>query len=72
VQEITVARKKKTGTIFKVYLLAQSQKGLEEGWIKLWKHKGKLVKGKMKPFNHLNKVDVGMKKLLKRHKIKWP
>lgn len=53
-----VARKKQTGMIFKVYLLVQSQEGLEEGWIKLRKHNGKLVRGKMKPLNHLNKVDV--------------
>jgi hypothetical protein len=67
-----VARKKKTGTIFKIYLLAKSQKDLEEGWIKLWKHKGKLVRGKMKPFNRLDRVSAGVRQLLKRHKIEWP
>jgi hypothetical protein len=65
--------KKNTGTIFKIYLLADSKPGLEEGWIKLWKRKGKLVKGKkMKPFNSLANVGKGIRATLNKKKIKWP
>ena len=34
--------KSSTGTIFKIYLLDESATNLQEGFIQLWKHKGKL------------------------------
>ncbi len=61
-----------TGTILKVYLLAKSKPGLEEGFVQLWKHKGKVLAVKSAPFNHLDEIGGKVTELLKTARIKWP
>jgi hypothetical protein len=65
--------RKNTGTIFKVYLLEkQPSPPKQEGFVQLWKHKGKLVPIKNIPFDYLDEIPRKMRKQLKIAKIKWP
>jgi hypothetical protein len=48
--------KENTGTIFKVYLLNKTSPSKQEGFVKLWKHKGKLQKGKLIPFDYTDQI----------------
>lgn len=62
-----------TGTTFKVYLLVKSAERKQEGFLLLWKHKGKLVKPeKPIPFDRLNEIPEGIEQALNRARIKWP
>jgi hypothetical protein len=61
-----------TGTIFKVYLLAESVAGLEEGYVQLWKHKGAIQGVRNVPFNHLAEIPDKIRRQLKGNGIKWP
>ena len=65
--------RKNTGTIFKVYLLdKQPSPPMQEGFLQLWKHKGKLTGVKNIPFNYLDQIPDKIRKQLKAAKIKWP
>jgi hypothetical protein len=61
-----------TGTIFKVYLLDQPAKGKQEGFVQLWKHKGKLQNVKHATFNELSRIPGRIEELLSAAKIEWP
>jgi len=62
-----------TGTIFKVYLLAkQPSPPKQEGFIQLWKHKGKLMGVKNVPFNYPDEIPRKIRQELKAAKINWP
>ncbi len=63
---------KDTGTIFKVYLLDKSPASKEEGFIQLWKHKGKLQKGKYLAFDRLSEIPKKMRDDLTTAGIEWP
>lgn len=63
---------RETGTIFKVYLLAESGEGKEEGFVQLWKHKGKLQRQKKVPFNSLDRIGARIRERLKAASIEWP
>ena len=63
---------KETGTILKVYLLDKTAKGKQEGFVQLWKHKGKLQKVKYATFNELSRVPSRIEELLSAAKIEWP
>lgn len=63
---------KKTGTIFKVYLLDKTKAPKEEGFIQLWKHKDKLQKVKNRPSKRLSEIPKMMQEDLASAGIKWP
>jgi len=69
-----VAKKGKPqrGTIFKVYLLAKPGRDKQEGFIKLWKHKGVIQKTKYIPFDYLDELPRKIRKILKEGGIEWP
>jgi hypothetical protein len=62
--------KKNTGTIFKVNFVEKNKhpKG-QEGFVQLWKHKGKLQNGKQIPFNFPDELPRKMRHILKAAKI---
>jgi hypothetical protein len=64
----------KTGTIFKVYLLAKASKkgGKQKGFIALWTHKGVRSKQKNIPFDYLDELPRKIRKLLAADGIEWP
>ena len=61
-----------TGTIFKIFLLAKSGAGLEEGYIQFWKHKGTIQGSRTVPFNHLDEIPGKIRRQLKGKGIEWP
>jgi hypothetical protein len=63
---------KDTGTIFKVYLLDKSAAHKEEGFVQLWKHKGKLQKRKYLAFDSLSEIPQKMRDNLISAAIEWP
>jgi len=63
---------KNTGTILKVYLLDKTASGKEEGFVTLWKHKGKAVQSRMLAFDRLHEIPGKVEKLLRTAKIKRP
>jgi|HubBroStandDraft_6_1064221.scaffolds.fasta_scaffold1328943_2 hypothetical protein len=65
---------KKTGTILKIYLLAKTAAGKEEGMVELWKHKGKkLALTRQKShFNFPKEIPDKVRALLEKAKIPWP
>ena len=64
--------KKDTGTIFKVYLLAKGSPDKQEGFIELWKHRGKLQRIRNIPFDYVDELPRKMRRLLKTAKLEWP
>jgi len=59
--------------IFKIFLLDQSNPRQQEGFLKLWKHKGVLLEeSKPIPFNYLDEIPGKVRKLLKNRGIDWP
>jgi hypothetical protein len=60
------------GTIFKVYLLEKPGRGKQEGFIKLWKHKGAFQKTKYIPFDYFDELPRKIRKILKDAAILWP
>ena len=65
--------RKNTGTIVKVYLLdKQPSPPKQEGFVQLWKHKGKVVSIKNVPFDYLDEIPRKIRQQLKSAKIKWP
>ena len=62
----------KTGTIFKIYLLAKGNPGKQEGFIQLWKHEGKLQKIRNLPFDYLDDLPSKIRKLLRKGSIAFP
>jgi hypothetical protein len=65
-------QKPQTGTIFKVYLLAKPGRGKQEGFIKLWKHKGVVQKTKYIPFDYFDELPRKIRKILAGSGIEWP
>jgi hypothetical protein len=70
--ERTKEMKRETGTIFKVYLLAEGAAYKQEGFIELWKHKGKLQRIRNVPFDYVDELPRKMRRLLRTAKIQWP
>lgn len=64
--------KPQKGTIFKVYLLANPASGKQEGFIKLWKHKGAFQQTKYIPFDYLDELPKKIRKILSGSQIEWP
>jgi hypothetical protein len=64
--------KRETGTIFKVYLLAEGALHKQEGFIELWKHKGELQRIRNVPFDYVDELPKKMRKLIRTAKIQWP
>jgi hypothetical protein len=46
---------KETSTVFKIRLLAKGDPKKQEGFIELWKHKGKIME-QQKPFDFLDEI----------------
>jgi hypothetical protein len=74
-------KKAETSTQFKIRLLKKGSKGMQEGFIDLWKHEGKLVPrnyqapAKVKrslAFNYLDEIPSKIRKMLKAEKIRIP
>ena len=61
-----------TGTIFKIFLLAESDASLEEGYVQLWKHKGMIQGSRTIPFKHLDEIPGRIRRQLKSKGIVWP
>lgn len=61
-----------TGTIFKIFLADKTKRGKQEGWIKLWKHKGKIVGHKPEYFDYLKEIPECVERILENHGIDWP
>jgi hypothetical protein len=61
---------KDTGTIFKVNFVDENKHPKkQEGFVQLWKHKGKLQNGKQIPFDYPDELPLKMRKILKDAKI---
>jgi hypothetical protein len=62
-----------TGTHFKIYLMAESRPGLEEGWIRFWQHEGSRVpSAKNVSFDKLEQIPQKIRAELEAHGVKWP
>ena len=61
--------KKDTGTIFKVNFIEATKRPKQEGFVQLWKHKGKLQNGKQIPFDYPDELPRKMRHILKDAKI---
>jgi len=62
-----------TGIQFKIYLMAESRPGLEEGWIRIWSNKGERFQGaKNVAFDWLDQVPGKLKAELVTYGIEWP
>lgn len=71
-EPIKPEQKVQKGTIFKVYLLANPGRGKQEGFIKLWKHKGAFQKTRYIPFDYFDELPKKIRKILADSKIEWP
>jgi hypothetical protein len=62
-----------TGTIFKVCLLAQTEPGLEQGFVKLWSHEGRRFPAAMNvSFDQLASIPARIQDELRKRSIRWP
>jgi len=64
--------RKETGTILKVYLPDKTANSKQEGFVQLWKHKGKLQEVKYATFSELSWIPGRIEELLSAAKIEWP
>jgi hypothetical protein len=62
-----------TGTHFKIYLADKTRRGLEEGFIRIWQHKGKrITDAKSIPFDRLDEIPDRIRQALNERGIDWP
>jgi hypothetical protein len=62
-----------TGTHFKIYLMDKSRPDLEEGWIRIWSHKGERIPAaKNVSFDQFDQIPEKLRAELAAHNIKWP
>lgn len=65
--------RKQTSTIFTVRLLAQQTVPTkQQGYIRIWKHKGTIQNVKEIPFDYLDELPRKIRQLIRESGVKWP